>query len=76
MWTKPAVAARNALPAKRRACITALIEATARDPFAPDTQRDTIKGKRDTFRRRVGSWRVLYAIDRKMRTLTVIDIRP
>ena len=76
LYTK---ASRNALKAhsrKRAKRIIAIMERIAADPFAKHPNLGTIKGEQDTFRYRLGDWRILYEIDRRSRRLIVLDILP
>ena len=70
---------RNALKAqsrKRAKRIIAIMERIAADPFANHPNLGTIRGEHDTFRYRLGDWRILYEIDRRSRRLIVLDILP
>jgi mRNA-degrading endonuclease RelE of RelBE toxin-antitoxin system len=49
------------------------LEEMAADPFSGDIVRLKGGGSRE-FRRRVGSWRILYALDVVTRTVEVTDI--
>jgi mRNA-degrading endonuclease RelE of RelBE toxin-antitoxin system len=51
---------------------TALLE-TVRDPYAGDIR--PLKGRHQgAFRRRVGSWRIIFAVKPEIRTVVVADI--
>ena len=70
---------RNALKAqsrKRAKRIIAIMERIAADPLAIHPNLGAIRGEQDTFRYRLGGWRILYEIDRPSRRLIVLDILP
>jgi mRNA interferase RelE/StbE len=53
--------------------MTAAIEVLAVDPRHAGAQR--LAGRRDRYRVRVGSWRVLYAIDDTAREVIIHNIK-
>ncbi len=63
-------------PKARQERIIAIVKQIAADPFVRHPQIRRLKRERSTFRYRLGDWRILYRIDRKTRTLEVLDIRP
>ena len=75
-YTVAAIKSIKRLPAKRRARTLAMIQSIAADPFASSTTRAPIKGRKDTFRQRLGAWRLLYRIDRAAGTVTILDFAP
>ncbi len=75
-YTAAAIKSIKRQPAKRRVRVLAMIQSIAADPFASQTTRDPIKGRKDTFRQRLGAWRLLYRIDRAAGTLTILDFAP
>ncbi len=75
-YTKSAIAALKVQPAKRRERVKDIVHMLAVDPFARHTNLDAIKGRKSAFRYRLGDWRILYEINRRSRTLSVLDILP
>ena len=63
-------------PPAKRARIVAIIDQIAADPFTRQPRVERLKHTPDTFRYRLGDWRILYRLDRKTRTLEILDIRP
>ena len=59
-------------PRHERERLTLVLEEMARDPFVRDVQ--PLKGQPNSFRRRVGDWRILFDVDRSARTVDVTDI--
>ena len=59
-------------PRPERERLLAALEALARDPFAGDVE--PLKGQPNTFRRRVGNWRLFFDVDRSRRLVDVTDI--
>ena len=71
--------ARKALwqqPKARRQRVVDIVNSIAADPFTRHPRIKRLKSARHLFRYQLGDWRILYRIDRKSRTLTVLDIRP
>jgi mRNA interferase RelE/StbE len=60
-------------PAKDRGRIVAAIGQMRDDPFAGDVVR--LEGEDNTWRRRVGSYRIIFEIDVKALTVDVLDVR-
>lgn len=50
------------------------ITAVAADPFAPNNMLLPLTGAPNTYRLRIGDWRVLYRIERAAQVLHVLDI--
>lgn len=59
-------------PAKDRARLVAALAEMQDNPFAGDVVR--LQGEENTWRRRVGSYRILYEIDVKALTVNVLDV--
>ena len=59
-------------PAKDRARLLAAIAELHENPFAGDVVR--LQGEENTWRRRVGSYRVIFEIDVKALTVDVLDV--
>ena len=55
-YTAAAIKSIKRQPAKRRVRVLAMIRSIAADPFASKTTRDPIKGRKDSFRQRLGAW--------------------
>ena len=75
-WTGVADAALKQQPPKRRMRIIAIVETIAADPFATQPMIKRLKGTPNSFRYRLGDWRILYRLDTEAGTLRVLDIRP
>ena len=73
---KTARVALQKMTPKRAARIAGIVERIAADPFARHPNVDRIKGEKGGFRYRLGDWRVLYRLDSKTKTLTLVNIRP
>lgn len=56
-------------PAKDRERITAALQQFSGDPFYGDVRK--LEGKENRWRRRVGDYRIFFAIDRQCNTVTV-----
>ena len=76
VYTAAAIKSIKRQPAKRQARVLAMIQSLAADPFTSKTTREPIKGRKDTFRQRLGAWRLLYRIDRAAGTVTILDFAP
>ena len=63
------------MPSNMARLIRTKVEQLAVDPFAPNNNVKRLKGM-DAFRLRVGDWRVVYEIDRRMIVIFVIRIGP
>ena len=61
------------IPKNDRERITTVIESFVFDPYAGDIEK--MKGDTDTWRRRVGSYRIFYEVRVAKRTVYVFDIR-
>ena len=59
-------------PAKDRARLLAAIAEMQDNPFAGDVVR--LQGEENTWRRRIGSYRLLFEIDIKGLTVDVLDV--
>jgi mRNA-degrading endonuclease RelE of RelBE toxin-antitoxin system len=69
------VAARSfrSMPANDRSRVNAALNAMKGDPFSGDVT--ALKGEyRGLFRRRVGSWRLIFELDRQRHLIMVHDI--
>lgn len=75
-YKRTAINSLKRQPAKLRARVMAVIRAIAEDPFAPKNTRAPLKGAKGMFRQRLGDWRLIYHIDRKAKTITVLDFAP
>ena len=75
-WTvivaKPAQGQATRLPAKDQARIAAAVSAMADDPFAGDVLK--LEGARGRWRRRVGSYRIFFTVDKSALTVAVSAI--
>ena len=76
VYARAARAVLKTRPRKRAERIFAIIDRIAANPLARHPNLDTIKGEKNTFRYRLGDWRILYEVDRESRTLKVLDILP
>lgn len=76
IYTAAAIKSMKNQPANRQARVLAMIESIAANPFESKTTRAPIKGRKDTFRQRLGAWRLLYRIDRAAGTVTILDFAP
>ena len=76
LYTKTSRRALKAHSRKRARRIIAIMGRIAADPFARHPNLGAIRGEQDTFRYRLGDWRILYEIDRHSRRLIVLDILP
>lgn len=56
-------------PAKDQDRVVAALVAMQADPFSGDINK--LEGESDRWRRRVGSYRIFFAVDRAARTLSV-----
>ena len=54
--------------------IAKAIEQMAADPFAGDVR--PLEGETDTYRRRIGDWRLLFRVDPEAKTVTVYRVGP
>ena len=63
--------ARAAKPARER--LLRAITEMGTNPFAGDIL--PLKGQQDSFRRRVGDWRIFFDVDRQLRRVDVTDIQ-
>ena len=70
---RPAQRAFKVLPKKDTERIAAALRSMQQDPFGGDVValRGVHKG---SFRRRIGSWRLLFDVDTETRTVSVNDI--
>lgn len=59
------------IPASDARRITAAIETMSTDPLAGDVVK--LKGT-DALRRRIGNYRIIFAIDFKQRTVVIFDV--
>lgn len=59
-------------PAKDKARLVAAIGEMQENPFAGDVVR--LQGEDNTWRRRVGNYRIVFEIDIKMLTVDVLDV--
>ncbi len=62
----------DAAPAKDRRLLTAALQQMKDDPFSGDVVR--LKAQPTAWRRRVGSWRILFDVDPTNRVVGVADI--
>ena len=56
-----------------RETVLSRMERIAAAPFARHGNVEPLQGTKDTFRLRVGDWRVIYRVDRKSRVVQVLD---
>ena len=64
----------KAMPKRDAGRVLAVLESMESDPFAGDLA--ALQGvHKGSYRRRVGSWRVLFDVDPASRTVSVTDIR-
>ena len=59
-------------PRHERERLLTELDAIALDPFGRDTQR--LQGAPDSYRRRVGDWRILYDVAIRARLIHVTEI--
>jgi mRNA interferase RelE/StbE len=69
---KPAHKSVRRAPRPERERLARALEEMARDPFAGDVV--PLKGAPNSFRRRVGDWRIFFDVDRKSRSVDVTEI--
>jgi mRNA interferase RelE/StbE len=74
-YSRDALKALLRMPSNTARLVRTKIEQLATDPFAPNNNVKRLKGM-DAFRLRVGDWRVVYEIDRRMIVIFVIRIGP
>jgi mRNA interferase RelE/StbE len=74
-YSRDALKALLRMPSNMARLIRTKVEQLAADPFAPNNNVKRLKGM-DAFRLRVGDWRVVYEIDRRMIVIFVIRIGP
>ena len=61
------------LPARDQARVARALLDIKRDPYAGDTK--PLRGHHQrTFRRRVGSWRIIFVIKPELRAVLVVDV--
>ncbi|MPZ33387.1 MAG: type II toxin-antitoxin system mRNA interferase toxin, RelE/StbE family [Rhodospirillales bacterium] len=72
-YSRDALKALLRMPSNMARLIRTKVEQLAADPFAPNNNVKRLKGM-DAFRLRVGDWRVVYEIDRRMIVILVIRI--
>ena len=63
--------ARAARPDRER--LLRAITEMATDPFTGDVL--PLKGQQDSFRRRIGDWRIFFDVDRQLKRVDVTDIQ-
>jgi len=68
----PARRALDRIPVPHQSRIVAALEQMQADPFQGDIVR--LKAQPTAWRRRVGSWRILFDVDFSSRTVVVHDI--
>lgn len=75
-WTvrvaKPAQKTVAKFPAKDQARIRAAVRAMADDPFSGDVLK--LEGAGDRWRRRVGNYRIFFAVDNAVRAVDISGI--
>lgn len=74
-YSRDALKALLRMPSNMARLVRIKIEQLAADPFAPNNNVRRLKGM-DAFRLRVGDWRVVYEIDRRVIVIFVIRIGP
>jgi mRNA interferase RelE/StbE len=74
-YSRDALKALLRMPSNMARLIRTKVEQLAADPFAPNNNVKRLKGM-DAFRLRVGDWRVVYEVDRRMIVIFVIRIGP
>jgi mRNA interferase RelE/StbE len=74
-YSRDALRALLRMPSNMARLIRTKVEQLAADPAAPNNNVKRLKGM-DAFRLRVGDWRVVYEIDRRMIVIVVIRIGP
>jgi mRNA interferase RelE/StbE len=75
-FTKSAVKAIRKLQPAKAADIREAIAKIAADPFAKNNNVKPLSGRADSYRARVGDWRVSYIIDRSADLIEVFEIAP
>ena len=53
-----------------------LIDVLGRDPVPRSFDVEKIRGMADTYRVRVGDYRILYSVDRRANEITVFKVAP
>ena len=76
IYKRTAINSLKRQPTKLRARVMAVIRAIAEDPFAAKNTRAPLEGAKDMFRQRLGDWRLIFRVDRKAGTITVLDFAP
>ena len=61
------------LPRQDAGRIFSIIQSLVTNPYAGDIEK--MQGERDTWRRRVGVYRIIYEIDVKKKIIIVADVR-
>ena len=61
------------LPGRDRLAIVSVIESLAESPYFGDIRK--LKAKGDTWRRRVGSYRIYYELETERRVVSVFHIK-
>jgi mRNA interferase RelE/StbE len=74
-YSRDALKALLRMPSNTARLIRTEVEQLAADPSAPNNNVKRLKGM-EAFRLRVGDWRVVYEIDRRMIVIVVIRIGP
>jgi mRNA interferase RelE/StbE len=74
-YSRDALKALLRMPSNTARLVRIKVEQLAADPFAPNNNVKRLKGM-DAFRLRVGDWRVVYEIDRRMIVIFVVRIGP
>lgn len=75
-YTTDAINAIDRQQPKLKAQILNVVARLAANPFAKMNKAEPIKGEKDAFRYRIREWRLLYAIDRRSKTLVIVDFKP
>jgi mRNA interferase RelE/StbE len=73
--TKSFVKALARLPLNWQKRIVAKIKEVAADPYAPNNNLTKLQG-RDSYRLRVGDWRVIYELQDDRLVMLVLDLGP
>lgn len=76
IYLRKALRRARDLPAGQLKTLETVLDGLATDPDYRHNNLKPLAGHKDTFRLRLGDWRVTFVIDAKARTLTCIEIQP